>query len=79
MKVDQETVEYQAAIFLACIGTDAYCVYESLTLTNAQQTSTTARLEAFQCHCVSYISKAYERYVFRSRKQENDNEFDIYP
>lgn len=55
-KLEQEEEGCQVAILLASIGTDAYCVYESMTLTDAQRESATALLEAFQRHCIGVVN-----------------------
>lgn len=55
-KVDQKAATCQAAILLACIGTGAYCVYESMTLAYTQRASTIALPEAFQRHGAGNVS-----------------------
>ena len=77
-KVDQEAADCQAAILLACIGTDAYCVYESMSLSDEQRASTTELLAAFQRHSLGDTNEVYERYVFNNRKQNGGETFDVF-
>ena len=78
-KVDKEDADCQAAIFLACIGTDAYDVYSNMEFADETDRSDPAKLiEAFERHCVGEINEVYERYVFHRRQQEPGESFDTF-
>lgn len=78
-KVDKEEKDCQAAIFLACIGTDAYDVYSNMEFAEETDRSDPAKLmEAFERHCVGEINEVYERYVFNRRQQEPGESFDTF-
>lgn len=78
-KVDKEDADCQAAIFLACIGTDAYDVYSNMEFADETDRSDPAKLiEAFERHCVGEINEVYERYVFNRRQQEPGESFDTF-
>jgi len=76
--VDKEE-DCQAAIFLACIGTDAYDVYANMEFAEESDMSDPAKLiETFERHCVGEIDEVYERYVFNRRQQEPGESFDTF-
>jgi len=76
--VDKEE-DCQAAIFLACIGTDAYDVYANMEFAEERDRSDPAKLiEAFERHCVGEINEVYERYVFNGRQQVPGESFDTF-
>lgn len=60
VKVDRAEADCQATILLARIGTEAYCVYESMTQTDMRRTNTTDILEAFKRHCISEVSEVFQ-------------------
>jgi hypothetical protein len=47
-KLDKEPTDCQAAILLACIGVEAYRIFEAMDLTNEQREDPKAVIEAFQ-------------------------------
>ena len=77
--IDGEAAERQAAIFLACIGADAYELYETFEFAEDEhRTDLTRIMAAFEAHCVGEVNVVYERYVFYKRKQENGETFDSF-
>ena len=50
-EIAQEEDDYLAAVLLAFIGTEAFCVFQSMPLTDAQRESTVSLLDAFARHC----------------------------
>ena len=78
-KVDKEEKECQAAIFLACIGTDAYDIYTTMEFAHEENRDDPEKLiEAFERHCIGEINEVYERYVFHRRQQEPGESFDAF-
>ena len=78
-KLDKEERDCQAAIFLACIGTDAYDVYANMEFAEEDDKADPEKLiEAFERHCIGEINEVYERYVFNRRQQEPGESFDIF-
>ena len=75
--IDGEAAERKAAIFLACIGADAYELFETFEFGEVEHRSDLTRImEAFEAHCIGEVNVVYERYVFYKRKQENGEAFD---
>ena len=68
----------RAAIFLTCLGGEAYDVYWSLPLSADEKKDTDAIIGAFQTFCVGAINVTYERYVFYQRQQETNERFDVF-
>jgi hypothetical protein len=78
-KVDKEELGCQAAIFLACIGVDAYAIYDAMEFDEEEHRSDPERLiAAFEQHCIGETNEVYERYVFNSRKQDSGETFDVF-
>ena len=77
-KINDEADERQAAIFLACIGADAYELYETFELEEAHRTDLTRIMAAFETHCVGEVNVVYERYLFYKRKQQNGEAFESF-
>lgn len=79
VKLEDEDDARQAAIFLACIGSDAYELFETFQFDeDADRTKLTPIMTAFEAHCVGAINTVYERYVFYQRRQENGETFDAF-
>ena len=77
-KLTTEPKDCQAAIFLACIGVDAFKIYETMELTTEQKEDPAELVEAFKKHCVGETNEVYERYVFHMRKQDSTESFDSF-
>ena len=78
-KVDGEEPDRQAAILIACIGSDAYDVYTTLQFNNDDdRNDPTKVLEAFETYCIGEVNEVYERYVFHRRHQEPGESFDTF-
>lgn len=78
-KLDREDGDRQAAIFLACIGSDAYELYATMDFADEQDRENPVKLlEAFENHCVGEVNEVYERYVLHSRQQEPGETFDVF-
>jgi len=69
--------EKSAAVFITCIGNDAYDIFRSLEFeTPADRKKIDKVIEAFETFCVGAV---HERYVFNKRQQELSGErFDVF-
>jgi len=77
--LNRESPERQAAMFVACVGADAYDIYSTMEFTEeADKRDPTRLLEAFEKHCLGEINEVYERYVFNRRQQEPGETFDSF-
>src|SRR5664279_2265731 len=64
-KVNKEDKDCQAAIFLACIGTDAYDIYTTMEFEREEDRADPDKLiEAFERHCIGELNEVYERKIF---------------
>ena len=78
-KLDREASDCQAAIFLACIGSDAYEILTTMAFAEEEHKEDPVRLlEAFEQHCVGEVNEVYERYVLHRRQQEPGETFDSF-
>jgi hypothetical protein len=69
VKPEDEDDARQAAIFLACIGSDAYELFETFQFEeDDDRKKLTPIMTAFEAHCVGAINTVYERYVFNQRR-----------
>jgi len=69
----------RAAVFLACVGTEAYEIFQTLDFEeDDDQTDIDKVIEAFQRHCVGENNVTYERYVFNQRTQSPGEAFDVF-
>jgi hypothetical protein len=63
--IKEESTEKRGAIFLTCIGTDAYDVYRSMEFeTGVDKKKIDVITTAFKAFCVGNVNVTYERYVF---------------
>ena len=66
-----------AAIFLACIGCEAYELYQTLEFADDEHRRNIDKVvEAFDHRCIGEINVTYERYVFNRRTREVGEPFD---
>jgi len=71
--------EQRGAVFLACIGSDAFDVYRTMQFDPAADRKKIDKLlEAFETFCVGLVNPTYERYMFNRRVQENVERFDVF-
>jgi hypothetical protein len=78
-KVNKEEKDCQAAIFLACIGTDAYHIFTTMEFEAEDDKHDPDKLlDAFERHCIGEINEVYERYVLHRRQQEPGETFDTF-
>jgi hypothetical protein len=71
--------EKRAAVFLSCIGSEAYDVYRTLEFTSDDaRKKLDPILVAFEKFCIGAVNVTYERYVFNRRVQESGERFDVF-
>ncbi len=59
-KVHQEDKDVQAAILLACIGTDAYNIFDAMQFDSENDRQDPNQIiESFERHCVGETNKVY--------------------
>ena len=69
----------RTAIFLACIGLEAYQLFQTLQFAEeADRQDIDKVTEAFQRHCIGEVNVTYERYVFNRRVQDVGEPFDTF-
>lgn len=79
VKLASEEADCQAAVFLACIGPDAYELFETFEFASDEDRSDLTKImDAFEAHCVGEVNVVYERYVLYQRCQENGESFDTF-
>jgi hypothetical protein len=76
--IDSESAKMRAAIFLTCIGTEAYDIFRSFEFANEDDRKIKPVMDAFENYCVGAVNVTYERYVFNRRTQENGERFDAF-
>ena len=73
------TEEKRAAVFLTCIGSDAYDVFRTFEFADAaSRRKIDTVVAAFETYCVGAVNVTYERYIFNKRCQENGERFDVF-
>jgi hypothetical protein len=71
--------ERQAAIFLTCIGSEAYDAYRAMTFNpTTEKKKIEPIIEASDKFCIGSVNVTYERYVFNRRTQETGERFDVF-
>ena len=73
-RLDQEAEEYRVALLLYTIGSDCAKIVETAQL---ETPTTSAIFDVLQKHCVKDPNVVYQRFVFNSSKQE-DEDIDSY-
>ena len=78
-ELDKESTKRRAAVFLACIGTEAYETFLTMPIAQTNDKDDIEKLiEAFEHHCVGETNVTYERYVLNKRAQAAGETFDIF-
>ena len=77
--LSDKTQEKRAAVFLTCIGNDAYDIYRAMEFEQAEdRKKLDPILAAFEAFCVGAVNVTYERYVFNRRVQESGERFETF-
>jgi len=73
------TPEKRAAVFLTCIGSDAYDVYHVMHFEFVEDSKKIDNiLEGFQVFCIRAVNETYGRYRFKRRIQDVGERFDLF-
>ena len=71
--------EYQVALFLLCLGTDALHVYNGLSFATKEDKKKLLKImEKLDEYAIGKVNETYERYMLNSRDQEADESIDSY-
>ena len=71
--------EKRAAVFLTCIGSDAYDVYRTFEFAqDGDRKKLDPVIAAFEKFCVGAVNVTYERYAFNRRVQDSSERFDVF-
>ena len=74
-----EAKEKRTAIFLSCIGSDAYDVFQSMVFDDdANRSDIDQVIRAFDDYCIGETNLTYERYLLNKRVQEQNESFDVF-
>jgi hypothetical protein len=73
-----KTMKKRAAVFLACIGTEAYELYQTMEFDDDDELDLKKIMDAFEKHYIGDVNITYERYNFNQRKQEIGESFDVF-
>src|ERR1043165_4868835 len=77
--LEEKSSSKRAAVFLACIGTEAYEAFQTMDFATEKDRSDIEKvIEAFERHCVGEVNVTYERYVFNRRMQDVGETFDSF-
>ena len=77
--LSEASQEKRAAVFLSCIGSEAYDVFRTLEFDDEEaRKKLNPILAAFEKFCVGAVNVTYERYVFNRRVQESGERFEIF-
>jgi hypothetical protein len=69
----------RAAVFLACVGTEAYEVFQTFEFDEeAHRKDIQKVIDAFDKYCVGEINVTYERYMFNRRDQDTAESLDTF-
>lgn len=76
-KLSEEDDKVRVATFLSCIGREAMDVYDGFQLDGDENDLETI-MKAFEKYCIGETNESYERFVFNSRNQRDDETVDKY-
>ena len=76
--LDKQTEKYRVALFLHCIGTEALKIYNGMSFTEDEPGKLDVIMDKFDEFTIGEVNETYERYVFNSRNQEEDESIDAY-
>ena len=70
--------EKRAAVFLTCLGGEAYDTFRSMDIPTADKKKIDKILDAFETFCLGAVNITYQRYIFYQRVQETGERFDAF-
>lgn len=79
MNIDSQPEAYKVALFLHCIGSEAVKIYNGLPFDTPEDKGTlSAIINKFAQFTIGEMNETYERYLFNSRNQKNEESIDAY-
>ena len=76
-RLDGQSPQYQTAMLLNSIGTDALKVFNGFVFVD-EPIAVDSIIRKFDDHIIGQLNETYERYKFNSRKQNTDESIDTY-
>ena len=76
-RLDGQSPQYQTAMLLNSIGTDALKVFNGFVFAD-EPIAVDSVIRKFDDHIIGQLNETYERYKFNSRKQNTDESIDTY-
>ena len=76
MDLQEASEEKRVAIFLTCIGTEAYDAFRTFELSASDRKKIDPVIAAFEEYCVGKVNVTYERYLFNKQVQGPNERFD---
>ena len=76
-----QSAKKRAAVFLACVGTEAYEVFQTMDFEKEEDRADIDKvmvIEAFEAYCVGEVNVTFERYVFNNRTQNVGEAFEVF-
>ena len=71
--------EYNTATFLSAIGEEALEIYEGMTFNPPESSKVLdSVVQKFEEYCIGQTNETFERYLFNSRSQKEDESIDHY-
>ena len=78
-KLDSQTPEYKVALFLHCIGVDAFKIFNGFQFDRPEdKNDMTKIIEKFDQFTIGELNETFERYTFNSRNQEENESIEVY-
>lgn len=76
--LNKQSEEIKKAVLLSAIGENVFKRYQNIPLTDEEKLTENSLLSAIGKNLTPSINKRYERAMFNSAKQENDESYDVY-
>ena len=79
IELSEASSEKRAAVFLTCVGPEAYDVYRAMHFESDEERKKIENVVAgFEAFCIGAVNVTYERYRFNKRTQEAGERFDVF-
>jgi hypothetical protein len=79
IQVSRQPVEYQCALLLHTMGSEALRIYNGFDFATPEAQRTTAEILAkFEQFSIGTVNKTYERFVFNKRQQQEGETFESF-
>ena len=77
-KLSDEDMKIRVATFLTCIGSDAMNIFDGFDLTETKRKNLNDIKTAFEKYCIGETNETYERFIFNSRNQKDQENVEAY-